>query len=64
MGATVVPIASPEIDGVPVRFFKSPAPQLEMPWHAPDDLNRAMKFPRALRREMLQRARAFPDGDF
>ncbi len=58
------PIATPEIAGTPARFFKSPEIGPHLPWHAVDDLYRAMKFPRDLRRIMLRNAQDFAGGDF
>ncbi len=58
------PIATEEISGTPVRFFKAPLPIPHLPWHSLDDLHRAMRFPRALRKQMLEMSRAFPGGDF
>lgn len=68
----ILPIATPLIDGVAVRFFKSPEAGLHLPWHAIDDLYRAMLMPRGVRRRMLERSRplagsflktvATPDG--
>ena len=58
------PIACPEITGTPVRFFRSPEIGPHLPWHAVDDLYKAMQFPRDLRRMMLQNAQGFAGGDF
>ena len=59
-----LPIASPLINGVPVRFFRAPLNVPHLPWHALDDLYRAMKFPRDLRKRMLEHSRGFAGGDF
>ena len=64
MNGLVSPIAAPNVAGVPVRFFKSPEAGPHLPWHAVDDLYRSMKFPRDLRRRMLQNAQGFAGGDF
>ncbi len=64
MSALVSPIATPEIAGTPVRFFKSPEVGPHMPWHSVDDLHRAMRFPRDLRRIMLRNAQSFAGGEF
>ncbi len=64
MSALVSPTATPDVAGVPVRFFKSPEAGPHLPWHAVDDLYRAMRFPRDLRRRMLQNAQGFAGGDF
>lgn len=51
------PIASAEIRGVAVRFFRASNSEMDAPWHALDDLYRAMRFDRVMRqmtvREML-----------
>ena len=47
-----------------MRFFKSPEVGPHLPWHAVDDLYKAMRFPRDLRRRMLQHAQGFAGGDF
>ncbi len=64
MSAFVSPIATPEVSGTPVRFFCSPEVGPHMPWHAVDDLYKAMRFPRDLRRIMLRNAQGFAGGDF
>ena len=64
MGDLTAPLATLDIDGVPVRFFCSPESGPHLPWHALDDLYRAMRFDRALRKRMLRHAQAFPGADF
>ncbi len=64
MNVVISPIATPDIAGVPVRFFKSPEVGPHLPWHAVDDLYRAMRFPRDLRRIMLRNAQSFAGGEF
>lgn len=64
MSTLIAPIATPEIAGTAVRFFKSPEVGPHLPWHAVDDLYKAMRFPRDLRRRMLQHAQGFAGGDF
>ena len=51
MGDLTAPHATLEIDGVPVRFFRSPEAGPHLPWHALDDLYRAMRFARPLRKK-------------
>lgn len=64
MSGLIAPLATPEISGVPVRFFKSPEFGPHMPWHAVDHLYKAMRFPRDLRRIMLRNAQGFVGGEF
>ena len=61
--ALTFPIHTGEIDGLPVRFFKGPVAGPELPWHALEDLYRTMRLPRPVRRQLLERTRAFPDGE-
>ncbi len=64
MNGLVSPILVPDVAGEPVRFFKSPEAGPHLPWHAVDDLYKAMQFPRDLRRMMLRNAQGFAGGDF
>jgi len=54
MSAVVTPLHVGRAGGVPVRFFKGPSGQPELPWHAVDDLYRALGLPQAKRRFLLQ----------
>ena len=54
MNAVVTPLHVGTVGGVPVRFFRGPSGQPELPWHAVDDLYRALGLPRAKRRFLLQ----------
>ena len=64
MSELVTPIASPEIAGVPVRFFRSPEPGPHLPWHALDDLCRAMGYDSEMRTRTLRHAQAYAEGEF
>jgi hypothetical protein len=44
------PIHTGTINGETVRFFRSPRPGADFPWHAIDDLFAALKLPRGVRR--------------
>jgi hypothetical protein len=54
MTAFVSPIHTGRLNGQPVRFFKGPTGGPELPWHAVDDLYRALGLPRAVRRQLLR----------
>jgi hypothetical protein len=57
--SVIAPIHVGTITEVPVRFFKAPTQVPNLPWHAHDDLLRAIGLPRALRRhfqQMVQKA--------
>lgn len=54
MSAIVAPTYTGTVAGHPVRFFKGPSGQPELPWHAVEDLFRAAGLPRPLRRHFLQ----------
>lgn len=62
--SVALPIGTPMLDGVPVRFFRSPEVGPHLPGHSLEDLHRAMKFPPDLLTRMLGSSRAFKDGDF
>ncbi len=47
-----------EVNGRPVRFFRSPREGADFPWHVADDLFHALTFPRAVRREFQRRLKA------
>lgn len=53
---TVLHVA--EINGKPVRFFRSPGQGADFPWHAADDLFHALAFPRPVRREFQRRLKS------
>lgn len=59
----VAPIHTTEIGGTPVRFFRAPGCVPQLPWHAVDDLYRAMRLPRDLRRRMLRETQSFPQAE-
>lgn len=50
----VTPLHTGLVAGHPVRFFRGPASGPDMPWHALEDLYRALGLPRSLRRHMRQ----------
>ena len=45
MTALVAPIHTGRLNGQPVRFFKGPSGGPELPWHAVEDLYRALGLP-------------------
>lgn len=57
------PIASPEIQGVSVRFFKAPNSDMDAPWHALDDLYRAMRFDRVMRKMAIRQMLSVPGAE-
>ena len=59
----ISPIHTATINGHPLRFFKGPAAGPDLPWHAMDDLYRAMALSLALRRHMLQMTQRRWGGD-
>lgn len=52
MGAP--PLHTGVINGHPVRFFKKPTGAPDLPWHAVDDLYRALGLNREIRRDLLR----------
>jgi len=72
MTIPTAPIHTDRLNGQPVRFFKGPTGGPELPWHAVEDLYRALGLPCAVRRQLLRmtqeiwgqelRTVATPDG--
>src|SRR4051812_11371959 len=54
-GHLVTPIHTGTVAGHPVRFFKGPSGRPELPWHAVEDLYRAIALSHAARQLMLRR---------
>lgn len=48
------PLYTGTVNGHPVRFYRKPTGALELPWHAADDLYRALGLNREARREILR----------
>lgn len=47
-----------DVNGKPVRFFRSPQQGPDFPWHVADDLFLALGFPRPVRKEFQRRLKA------
>lgn len=72
MTSLVSPIYTTTLNGQRFRFFRAPTDRPELPWHAVDDLYRALGLSRDMRRDILRMTRerwgkelrtiATPDG--
>lgn len=47
-----------DVNGKPVRFFRSPQQGPDFPWHVADDLFLALGFPRPVRKEFQRKLKA------
>lgn len=47
-----------DVNGKPVRFFRSPQQGPDFPWHVADDLFLALGFPRSVRKEFQRKLKA------
>lgn len=63
MTAIISPLSTGTINGEPVRFYKAPGAEPELPWHAHDDLLRALKLSREKRRYLLRSCQAQCPGE-
>jgi hypothetical protein len=54
MTALTASIHTGRLNGQPVRFFKGPSGGPELPWHAVEDIYRALGLPRAVRTQLLR----------
>lgn len=54
-GGLQSPIHTGEVNGKPLRFFRSPKPGPQMPWHVHDDLVTCLGLPRDLRRYFMRK---------